>query len=923
MKKILILIILLNSYWISAQIQDPKVSLSFENATLKEVFQQLEAKTDLQFFYVQEWLGDQTVSGEYDNASVEDILDDILENTILNYYVLNEVRVILTQNNVIYEELPEGFFPETEEEAEVVANPEENITANPVFSGQNRNAENRRLQTIHIGREDRNSSSRFFTLEGQVTDAETGRPLSQVVIMVQDNNINDVTDDQGRYEIRLPAGENILQTQSLGTEEYRRKVVIYNDGELDISLRESYEQLGEVLLESDSDKNVKTAMTGVEEINIEEIKNIPLVLGERDILKVATTLPGISTAGEGSAGYNVRGGRADQNLILLDDAVIYNPSHFFGIFSGINPFTSGEVNIYKGSIPAEFGGRLSSVFEISTKDANLEQFAGEASVGPVTSNIALEIPVIKEKSGILVGARSTYSNWILRSLDDESLQDSKASFYDIVAKYNHIINDRSEIETTAYFSHDNFSITSDSTYSYNNRLFSVRYNRELNDKNRGSLILSNSGYRFNIDYESDFSNNFTSVYDLNETEIKLNMDYSHSSQHQFSYGIASKLYLINPGTIEPLGSSSIVDPFSIPREKGLESAIFIADDYKINDRFLVNAGIRYSFYAALGEGTVNVYEPGLPREESTVRGTEEYDNFEVMETYGGPELRLSARYFLLPTLSAKVSYNNTYQYIHTLTNNTTMSPTDTYKLSGVHIEPQRANQFSAGLYKNFQQNMYELSVEGFYKNMDNMMDFKVGADLFLNQDIETEVLQGQGKSYGGEFLLKKTKGKLNGWIGYSYTRSLIKLDSEFSSERINNGEYFPSNFDKPHDLSVIANYKLTKRFSFSANFIYQTGRPVTYPIGKYNFNGAEYVFYSDRNKYRIPDYYRLDLSFNVEGNHRNDKIAHSFWNISIYNVLGRNNPYSVFFVTDEGEVKAFQSSIFAIPIPTITYNIKF
>ncbi len=920
MKKIIALLIFISSHGIYAQSENQKITITLENTPLIEALQKIENQTDLRFYFVENWIPEKVVFGQYENSPLDVVLNEIFENTLLNYYVLDDNKIILTQNNVIYDQLPEGFFPAPAKEERIAESQE--FTASPVFSMENENSQ-KELETVHIGRENRNSRARVFTLRGTVTDAETGEPLSNLAVMVQNKNINAVTDSQGRYEIRLPAGANILETQSLGTEDYRKRVVIYNDGELNISLRESYEQLGEVVLESNADKNVKTAITGVEEINVEEIKNIPLVLGERDILKVATTLPGISTAGEGSAGYNVRGGRADQNLILLDDAVIYNPSHFFGIFSGINPFTSGEVNIYKGSIPAEYGGRLSSVFEINTKDANIQQFAGEASVGPVTSNLALEVPIIKEKSGLLVGARSTYSNWILNSLDDESLQDSKASFFDVVAKYNHIINEKSEIETTGYFSRDVFSITSDSTFSYNNRLFSVRYNRELNKKNRGSLILSNSGYQFNIDYESDFSNNFTSEYDLNETELKLNMEYLYSPKHQFSYGIASKLYVINPGEIEPLGESSLVEPFSIPQEKGLESAIYFSDDFKVNDKVLINAGIRFSFYAALGAGTVNRYEPGLPKEESTVTGAEDFGNFEVMETYGGPEVRLSARYFLLPDLSAKLSYNNTFQYIHTLTNNTTMSPTDTYKLSGANIEPQRANQFSAGLYKNFQQDTYEVSVEGFYKDLDNMLDFKVGADLFLNQNIETEVLQGEGRSYGGEFLLKKTKGKLNGWIGYSYTRSLIKLDSEFSSERINNGEYFPSNFDKPHDVSVVGNYKLTKRFSFSANFVYQTGRPVTYPIGKYNFNGAEYVFYSDRNQFRIPDYYRLDLSFNVEGNHKTNKIAHSFWNISVYNVLGRNNPYSVFFVTNEGEVKAYQSSIFAIPVPTITYNIKF
>jgi hypothetical protein len=328
-------------------------------------------------------------------------------------------------------------------------------------------------------------------------------------------------------------------------------------------------------------------------------------------------------------------------------------------------------------------------------------------------------------------------------------------------------------------------------------------------------------------------------------------------------------------------------------------------------------------FAALGEGMERIYQPGAPRRESSVIDSVYYDKNEVIESYGGPEFRLAARYFLQEDLSVKASYNSTFQYIHTLSNNTTASPTDTYKLSDGIIKPQNADQYSLGFYKNLDNNTYELSLEGYYKTSDNILDYKVGAQLFLNDNIETEILQGQGKSYGIEFLAKKTKGDLNGWLAYSYSRSFVKLDGEFNEETVNNGDYFPSNFDKPHDFSMVANYKFTRRFSLSANFVYQTGRPITYPVGKYNYNGAEYVMYSDRNEFRIPDYYRLDLSFNVEGNHKLEKLAHSFWNISIYNVLGRNNPYSVFFVTEDGEIKAYKSSIFSIPIPTITYNFKF
>ncbi len=920
MKNFVTLIILFSLQHLTAQEESPKVSLSLEQATLEQVLGEIEQQTGLHFFYVEEWVKGTQVTANYNQTPVSEVLKKVLEQTLLNYYFLDNNRVVITKSNIIYNQLPQGFFPDTTQIA--TERPKEIKEYNPVFYTQS-NSPKATSKTIFIGKETQTSGTGTFNLSGQATNQETGEPISNLSIIVQGTTIGTVTNINGNYNLRLPAGEHLLETRSLGNEDVVTRLVIFSDGTYNLSLKEDYELLGEVLVDSNQAENVEDAIGGTEDIDINEIKNIPLVLGERDVMKVAVTLPGISTTGEGSAGFNVRGGKTDQNLILIDDAVLYNPAHFFGIFSAVNPFTTGDMTIYKGNIPARFGGRLSSVFDITSKDANTLKFAGEVSVGPVTSNVALEIPVIKEKSGLLIGGRSTYSDWILKNLDEESLKDSKASFYDVIAKYNHKFNDRTSLKTTGYLSRDNYSITSDSLFNYQNLLFSMKLNHKFNEKNDGSLILTNSHYNFDIDYESEFNNNFTSGYKINETEVKLNMRYLHSAAHKFDYGISTKLYNVHPGKIQPLGSESIIQPLEIAKEKGLESAIYLADNFTVNDKLLLSGGLRYSHYAALGEKNQKIYEEGLPKSEATVIDTVHYGKNEVMETYGGPEVRLSARYFLLPDLSLKLSYNNAYQYIHTLSNNTTVSPTDTYKLTDKNIKPQRAHQYSLGLYKNFNNNMYEVSVEGYYKESSNILDYKVGAQLFLNENIETEVLQGEGRSFGAEFLLKKTEGRLNGWLGYTYSKSELKLDGTFNEQQVNNGEFFPANYDKPHDLSIIANYKLTHRFSFSANFVYQTGRPVTFPTGKYYQNGIEYVLYSDRNKFRIPDYYRLDLSFNVEGNHKIKKFAHSFWNISVYNVLGRNNPYSVFFVTEEGEVKAYKSSIFSIPVPTITYNFRF
>jgi len=917
MRKYLFLLLLLSFPFAYGQTTDPRISLSFDNRELPEILTEIEEKTDYKFFFEEDWFGLTKYSGDYSQTRLSEILDNILKETNINYFIKKD-RIILTRGSIIYDRLPAGFL-ETQEETTIAE--EETQNADPVFYNDNQEL-TEAVETVLIGKENRQSNRSSFRLSGRVI-SEEGDPISGLNILIPNQNKGTVTDINGNYNIRLPKGINLIETQALGVDKVKKRLVVYSDGVLNFQLEKSFEELGEVLVEANARDNVRTALTGVERINVAEIKNIPLVLGERDILKVATTLPGITTAGEAASGYNVRGGKTDQNLILLDEGVIYNPTHFFGIFSGLNPFTTGDVSIYKGSIPAEYGGRLSSVFDLNTKTGNKEEFAGEVSIGPVTGNVSLEIPIVEGKSSLIVGGRGTYSDWILNLLEEESLQDSQASFYDVVAKYNHKFDNNDELNISGYYSDDVFSITSDSLFSYTNRMFSLSYNKFFNEKHQGELVATNSNYDFNLDYESDFDNNFESGYTINESEVKLKMKYFHSNAHTFSYGVNAKYYMVSPGEINPGNSESLIEQLSIPQERALETAVYIEDSFEVTEKLLLNAGLRYSFYTAFGPANINTYEEGLPRNDNTATGIETYEDGEVIETYGGPEVRVSGRYFLTPSFSTKLSYNNTYQYIHTLSNNTTAAPTDTYKLSDSYIKPQRANQFALGLYKNFDDNIYELSLEGYYKTADNLLDYKVGADLFLNENIETEVLQGEGKAYGAEFLIRKNKGRLNGYLGYTYSRSFIRLEGDFPEETVNNGEFFPTNFDKPHDFSAVLNYKLTQRFSFSGNFVYQTGRSVTYPIGKYNFNNSEYVMYSDRNQFRIPDYYRLDLSFNIEGNHKIEKFAHSFWNISVYNVLGRNNPYSVFFVTDSGEVKAYQSSIFAIPIPTITYNFRF
>ncbi|TVZ16412.1 outer membrane receptor protein involved in Fe transport [Maribacter sp. MAR_2009_72] len=908
---------------LSTKSQETKLSRAYERIPLNQILLDMESETDYSFYFLESWINNDTVTVSFTDQKLPEILDVVLKNTSLNYYIIEkEKRIILLENTIIYDELPAGFFGNKTNTDQIGTN-EPKVKAPPPPPFYTTSQTKKTYPVAKIGKSDLNDLQERYVLTGKAINAKSGELIQDLTIRVKGTNLATVTDATGTYTLSLPVGYHILNIRAMGIASTEREIIMYNNGSLNLFLEEGLQQLDEVVVEADALKNVEEAITGSEQIDSETSKNIPLVLGERDILQVAKALPGISSAGEGATGLNVRGGKTDQNLVLLDDAVIYIPQHFFGIFQALNPFTTKGVEIYKGAIPVEFGGRLSSVFDIRTKNGNVEKFSGEGSIGPVTGNLALEIPLKKDRSSLIVGGRGAYADWILKSLDEESLKNSNASFFDGIVKYHDKLDDNNEIKATAYYSRDAFSITSDSLYNYSNRLFSARWDHRINDKTTNALIIANSNYGFGIDYESSSNTDFDLDYSINETEVKYKIRKTANDKHTLDYGISAKYYGVNPGSLEPKDNSSAISPIYIDEEQAVEGALFIGDELKVNDKLTVNMGVRLAGFAALGSATQRTYEENSPKNESTVQDTLSYGSAEAIKTYGGPEARISARYLLAPDFSVKASINNSYQFLHTLSNNTTVSPIDTWKLSDLNISPQTGYQASLGFYKNLKDNMFEISLEGYYKRMQNVLDFKTGANLFLNENVETQVLQGDGKAYGVELLLKKKSGNLNGWLGYTYSRSFYKFDSDFSEERINNGNYFPSNFDKPHDVSLVTNYKFSRRYSVSANFVYQTGRPITYPIGTFRYNNSDYVAFSDRNAFRIPDFYRLDLGVNIEGNHKKNKLAHSFVTISVYNVLGRNNPYSVFFVTDDGEVKALQSSIFAIPIPSITYNFKF
>ncbi|MEM6816044.1 MAG: TonB-dependent receptor plug domain-containing protein [Bacteroidota bacterium] len=919
------IVLALACFSLQSQNLDNRVTLVLQDVTLPQVLSEIESITSLKFFYLDSFMNQDIFSLQYDNTSLKIILDDLLVKKDLNFFLLKENQVIITKNDLIYDTLPKSFYSDVlGDTSSLKVENSSGLPISPILINKEDINQKEKVETIRIGRMAVGASEQIATVTGTVIRKSNGEPIPDLQMIIQKANILGITGVNGSFKIELPIGVHLLEMRALGIKKTKKRLIVFSDGKLNFELEENLEVLDEVVVSADALKNVTETSSGSERIDAEESKNIPLALGERDVLRVAAALPGISAAGEGALGFNVRGGKSDQNLVLLDNSVIYNPQHFFGVFSALNPSAIEEFSVYKGSMPAEYGGRLSSVFEIKSKKDIAAKVGGELSLGPVTSNVMVETPLIKDKASLFVAGRGAYANWILRSLDEPSLNRSQASFYDGTLSYNHKINKKNTLKVTTYLSRDDFSITSDSLYIYQNRLISTQWNHVFNDKNTMSVSLANSQYDFNIEFDGNANNDFLFGYKVDESELKLNFNYVRNRRLSFKYGISGKLYRIDPGEISPLNTqTSDVQQRSIDREKAIEAAAYLSAEAVLTDKLTVEAGLRYSVFMLRGGIDQFVYEDGLPKSEATIRDTLSFDDRDIVKTYANPEFRSSLRYLLSPNLSVKAGYGKTFQYIHRLSNNTTVSPIDTWKLSDLNIKPQQADQYTLGFFKNLEENSFELGLEGFYKRFDNILDFKTGAQIILNDNIATETLQGEGESYGVEFLLRKNTGKLNGWLGYTYSRSLIRFNSMFAEERINNGAFFPSNFDRPHDLSLIANYKFSRRFSLSTNFVYQTGRPVTVPVGNFSFDDSEFVVFSDRNSFRIPDFYRLDIGFNIEGNHKKKKFGHSFWTLSVYNVLGRNNPFSVFFVADDGSIQGLQTSIFTIPVPSITYNLKF
>jgi len=900
------------------QSEEKLISVDFQQAKIEQFVRDLESKTGCHFYYDPMQFDSIKFTLQATNKSLGNVLDIAFQNTPFRYAITKQQQVFLTKGRAIVPELASGFFntqlASQSQNAVVADYTEEKAQKAPAATTENK--------IYEIGIKTNHIKEGTANLAGYIRNAKTGETIIGASIYNSETKVGIATDQFGYYSLTLPRGAQTLIIKGLGMKDTRRKIILYSDGKLNIDLQEQVTRLKEVQISAEKVANVRSVQMGVNKLDLKSIKQVPTVFGEADVLRVVLTLPGVQSVGEATTGFNVRGGSADQNLILLNDATIYNPSHFFGFFSAFNPDIVKDIELYKSTIPEKYGGRLSSVLDVTDREGNNQKFTGSAGIGLITSRLNVEGPIIKDKTSFIFGGRTTYSDWLLSALP-EAYKHSSASFYDLNLDITHQINEKNHIYITTYLSSDKFRLNSDTAYGYSNKNANIKWKHNFSNKLYSVFLLGIDDYQYNVSSSADPITAYKLNFAVKQKNFKADFNYYLNTKNTIDFGISAINYNLNPGNEDPNGTKSLVVPDAVQPEQALESAIYIGDKYDITPDFSVSAGLRYSLYDYLGPQTVDRYAPNLPKQSSNVLDSTTYKKNQVINTYHGPEIRISARYNLGDNMSVKAAYNTLRQYLHLLSNTTAISPTDTYKLSDPNIKPQFGQQLSLGVYRNSNSNTIETSVEVYYKKINDYLDYKSGATLLLNQHIEQDVLETQGKAYGIEFLVRKTAGKLNGWVSYTYSRTFLRQDDPNAGELINNGNFYPANYDKPNDFNFTGNYRFTHRFSISLNATYSTGRPITLPIAKYEYQNSERVYYSQRNAYRIPDYFRTDLSMNIEGNHKVHQWTHNSWNIGVYNLTGRANAYSTFFTEQGGTISGYKLSIFARPIPFINYNIRF
>ena len=771
------------------------------------------------------------------------------------------------------------------------------------------------------------------TFSGKIMDGKSEEPLIGAILMIDKQNITVRTDNNGAFSLVLPVGEYVVRLRYMGYEDDIKKIKLVSNGSVNFELFEKSVHINEVVISAAKpEENVLSSQMSVLKMNAKSIRELPTSLGEKDIIKSLTLMPGIQSVGEFGTGFNVRGGTTDQNLILIQDVPIFNSSHVFGLTSAINPDNIMNVTLLKGGIPVQYGERISSIMEIELGSTNSTELKVKGGIGLLETRLSAETPLFDRKVFLQISGRASYSDWLLKDMPQQDLMNSSANFYDLNGLLTYNMNPNNKLVFFGYFSNDHFLYDGLINYIYSNNLASAKWHHVFQKNLTSSLMVGWSKYIYHKNqYDTlQLPQNYKITTTIDYYKFKGNFNWTPGEAHNINIGLDGILYNLNPGTQVPFGALSIVNNVQVLKEKAVEMAVYAGDQVTISKHWSLEGGLRFTEYLQLGPDSVYVYNPDLVRSTASVTNVLFYGNNKVVESLPKLEPRLSVRYSLNDESSVKLSYNRINQFINLISNSAVVSPEDVWKLSDPNTKPLQCDQIAAGYFRNFNQNAYETSVEVYYKKLNHVIDYMEGATILMNPRLELELLDDVGFDYGAELYVKKNTGKLTGWISYTYSVARQRSTSNLPLEQVNNNSFYPSTNDRPNDLVINANYHATRRWRFSALFTYSTGRPETYPEYSYSLAGNQFVEWSPRNKYRLPDYHRLDLSVTMDESLKIKKFWKGNWTLSIINVYGRINVYSTFYqkvtptsLNNNSEYSMFKLYIIGQPLPIFTYNFIF
>jgi hypothetical protein len=774
------------------------------------------------------------------------------------------------------------------------------------------------------------SQAKTVSFSGELTDAATGKPIEGASISIDYQKVGILSDSLGHFYFRLQQGDYIIKITHVGYKPFRTSANLTKDFLLKAALEDVTKQLEEVIVSSVATRSdILTPSLGVSILSIKGIKKIPAMMGEVDVLRSLQTLPGVSSVGEGANGLNIRGGAVDQNLVFIDDTPIFNPTHLFGLFSVFASDAIRELELYKGGIPARFGGRTASILDIKMTDPNSEKVKFEGGIGPISNRIMIEIPLIKDKLSILGAGRASYNDFWFKIFAPDNLKNTRANFYDIANKVFYKPNAKNTISLSTYISQDYYRVDSlfslenviakHTDFKYGHTNASLKWNRYFNPKTSLEVIAAYSNYK-TLTESPDSVNRIELKNNILYKNLKINLDRTLNDKHRVNLGLSAVQYDLSPGILNK-DIISKISTIELATEKSLEVSFHAEDEFKVNDKLTLQYGLRYTQFLNLGPSEIRNYQASEPRSSVTLLSTENKSG--ITKSYGGFEPRITAVYVIDPTTSMKFGYSRMQQFLNLISNNTTPLPTSRWKIADENILPQQSDFLSLGYFKTYNENVWEASFESYFRDTKNTIDYVSGANLQLNPTIETQLLQGRGRSFGAEFMIAKKKGELTGWISYTFARTLQQTTGDFAEQRINNGNWYASNYDKPHTVNIVLNTTPDKHNSFSFIFAYNTGRPFSSPTGTYTLDGQQLPLFTERNNDRIPDYHRLDFSWTITNPSMKEKRWQGSWIFTVYNLYGRANPYSVFFKNGKDGMKVYQLSVFASPLVSLAYNFKF